>query len=69
MARDIIEVASSMGTTQAENVNRPKKVFVSMQQMAMFINSKLRAYPFKLHREVIMEKLMGSTLVKLHLLH
>jgi hypothetical protein len=58
-----------MGTTQAENVNRPKKVFVSMQQMAMFINSKLHAYPFKLHREVIMEKLMGSTLVKLHLLH
>jgi hypothetical protein len=27
----------------------------------------LHAYPFELHREVIMEKLMGSTLVRPHL--
>jgi hypothetical protein len=37
--------------------------------MAMFINFELCAYPFELHKEVVMEKLMGSTLVIPHLPH
>jgi len=35
----------------------------------MFINFELCAYFSELHKEVLMEKLMGNTLVRLRLLH
>jgi hypothetical protein len=45
------------------------KVYGSMKKIATFINFELFSYHIDFNRKVVMEKLMGSNIIKLHLPH
>jgi hypothetical protein len=45
------------------------KVYGSMKKIASFINSELFPYHTNFSRKVVMEKLMGSNIIKVHLPH
>ncbi len=56
-------------TTIKKNKVHGRKVFVAKNQIAFFINSKLSSFGnYVLNRKVVMEKLMASCIIRLHIL-
>lgn len=45
------------------------KVYGSMKKIATFINFELFSYHIDFNKKVVMEKLMGNNIIKLHLPH
>ncbi len=64
MARVAIDLASSCGMTPKENTPSLWKVYGLMQKLATLINLKLGTFPSEFSRRFIMEKLLGSKMIK-----
>ncbi len=69
MAKEPLNLASFVHVTIVEKDKvHVKKVFASMNQIALFINSKLSSFGnYVLNRKAIMEKLMATCIIRLHI--
>jgi len=68
LVRVVVDLASSFSvTTPEENMLGLWKVYSSMHMMETFINSELGSFAFELSRQVVMEKLLGSKMIRPHL--
>ncbi len=68
MVRVVVDLTSSFSVTKPkENMLGLWKVYFSMHMMETFINSELGSFAFELSRQVVMEKLLGSKMIRPHL--
>jgi hypothetical protein len=59
--------SSSIATLEEDGVYLKNKVYASIHRIVTFINVELQIHPNELSKGVIMEKLMGSSMVTPHL--
>jgi hypothetical protein len=68
LVRVVVDLTSSFSVTKPkENMLGLWKVYFSMHMMETFINSELGSFAFELSRQVVMEKLLGSKMIRPHL--